>query len=73
MAYDSSRWKSARSAALARDNNQCQACGTKRTLHVHHIKPVAEFDHEEDTHYLENLVIEEYPERFRSGDNQPQD
>lgn len=42
---------------MARDNGKCQACGTRKDLHAHHIKPVREFDNREDAHFAANLVI----------------
>jgi len=55
-AYNSERWKQNRRAALARDK-VCQDCGTSDKLHVHHIRPVSSFDHSNDAHYLDNLVV----------------
>ncbi|QLH80965.1 HNH endonuclease [Halosimplex pelagicum] len=56
-AYTGEKWAVARSAALARDNGRCQDCGSEDDLHVHHIKPVREFDVPADAHYVENLVV----------------
>ncbi|QLH78689.1 HNH endonuclease [Halosimplex rubrum] len=56
-AYSGEEWTAARRAALARDNRRCQDCGAEEDLHVHHIKPVREFDTQSDAHYVENLVV----------------
>lgn len=56
-AYSGEKWLQARRAALARDGQRCQDCGTQDNLHVHHITPVREFDSPDDAHYLDNLVV----------------
>lgn len=55
-AYSGTRWREARRAALARDNNRCQDCGATEDLHVHHVDPVKSFALERDAHFVENLV-----------------
>jgi hypothetical protein len=55
-AYNGTRWKQARKAALARDRF-CQDCGTNENLHVHHIRPVKTFADPTDAHDLNNLVV----------------
>lgn len=57
MAYSGEKWRKARQATLARDNRRCQDCGSASELHVHHIKPAAEFEAERDAHYMDNLVV----------------
>ena len=39
----SKRWQPVRHAVLERDGWQCQHCGDRRRLEVHHVKRVAEF------------------------------
>lgn len=55
--YSGPTYLEARRAALSRANSKCQSCGTVgSSLHVHHIKPVSEFDSRQDAHYPGNLV-----------------
>jgi len=51
-------WRKNRRKALKRDNNTCQVCGTEeKELHIHHIKPVVEFDGDNPSmHELDNLI-----------------
>lgn len=54
--YSAQEWQSARQRALARDK-VCQDCGLEEKLHVHHIKPVREFEEPLEAHSLDNLVV----------------
>lgn len=64
--YDSdyashTEWRRIKPKVRERDNFECQVCGiteteADNTLHVHHIKPVREFDTAEDAHFIENLL-----------------
>lgn len=59
--YDSSAWSQVRERALERDGYACRICGTPkeklgRQLHVHHIRPIREFDTPSDAHTLNNAV-----------------
>jgi hypothetical protein len=56
MKYSGARWRSARAAAISRDDCRCQSCGRSDALHVHHVEPIREFDNPIDAHYLDNLV-----------------
>lgn len=58
-------WERKRKFALQRDNHKCQVCGMSkeehvekygRSLDVHHLKPIKEFDNPKDAHYLGNLI-----------------
>lgn len=60
-----SNWRSARLEALDRDRWRCQDCGvengeyvaeTGKSLDVHHIIPIREFDNAEEANFLLNLV-----------------
>lgn len=42
-ALTSKRWQPVRHAVLERDGWQCQRCGSRRRLEVHHVKRVADF------------------------------
>lgn len=58
--YGDGWWKSRR-RARRRDDYTCQRCGknesdSERSLDVHHIKPVREFDEKEEAHNLCNLT-----------------
>jgi hypothetical protein len=59
--YYGTNWKEARKKALERDNYRCQYCGihdsdVDESLHVHHIKPLRNFEEDESPHELRNLV-----------------
>lgn len=45
-------YNDARRSALARDNHQCQSCGSTENLTAHHILPVADGG----TNRIDNLV-----------------
>ena len=47
------RWRTTRQEALSRDDRECQQCGRRRSLHVHHIKPVSEGG---EKYKLSNLI-----------------
>ena len=54
-------WKVAREKALKRDGYSCVVCGKGkedlgRHPHVHHIRPVSDFESGDEAHYLLNLV-----------------
>jgi len=54
-------WSKVRSAALERDEYQCQNCGIHtdeigRNPDVHHIEPIRTFDDPLDAHYLDNVI-----------------
>lgn len=58
-------WPALRKRALKADDYQCQGCGTSEEdhrkehgvgLHVHHIRPVTEFDEPADADTVDNLV-----------------
>lgn len=52
-------WRPVQQAALGRDGNTCQRCGTKpegREPDVHHIRPVSSFENVNDANTLENFV-----------------
>lgn len=58
-------WIEARQECLERDNHKCQRCGMEqeshleeygRSLDVHHITPLVEYDDNSEAHQLENLV-----------------
>lgn len=36
------RWLALRALVLSRDQNQCQECGARRRLEIHHVRPVRE-------------------------------
>lgn len=48
-------WEPLRKQILEEDE-ECQSCGNKESLVVHHVKPVRSFEKEEKAHYKENLV-----------------
>lgn len=55
------RWWEVRRLARERDDNTCQNCGISKseledTPHVHHIKPIREFDDPQEAHSLDNVV-----------------
>ena len=52
--YVSDEWKKACSAVYKRDNAECQICGIKENLHVHHI---VSFANEELRADPENLIL----------------
>ncbi len=52
--YISDEWKKACSAVYKRDNAQCQRCGSKDNLHVHHIVTFANKELRAD---IDNLVL----------------
>lgn len=52
--YISDEWKKARSEVYKRDNAQCQRCGNKDNLHVHHIVTFANKELRAD---IDNLVL----------------
>jgi hypothetical protein len=54
--YQSEAWEQARAATLSRDRGRCQDCGVAEDIHVHHIKPIRDFEHSDDAHFVENLV-----------------
>lgn len=59
--YYGADWEIKREAALRRDGFICQGCGTSESdmdssLHVHHIKPLREFEEPEHANMLDNLV-----------------
>lgn len=54
-------WWQIRRLALERDDHACQRCGITRDKldhepHVHHIKPIREFDDFRDAHTLDNVI-----------------
>lgn len=49
-------WYETRKKALKRDGNQCVICGEQSEVHVHHIKPVNDFDDPNEAHTLDNVV-----------------
>lgn len=55
--YYGPSWSEWRRKILKRDDYTCQECGqTNDSNHVHHIKPVREFDDPEEAHFDSNLV-----------------
>lgn len=63
--YYGEEWPEQRAAAMQRDGEQCQGCGTDREthrrevgsdLHVHHIQKFATFDDSAEANRLDNLV-----------------
>jgi len=65
--YYGANWEEQRKKALQRDNYTCQNCGVQfnpeesleNKLHVHHIKPLTEFEKDEiekEANRLENLI-----------------
>ncbi len=63
--YYGETWPEARSEALERDGHRCQACGIseeehlethEQELHVHHIRPIREFDSKAEANEPINLV-----------------
>lgn len=61
QAYYGKDWHKRRRQARKRDNYTCQGCNIsqadhKKTLEVHHIKPVRLFDNSNDANHLDNLI-----------------
>lgn len=63
--YYGSNWPLQRQRAILRDQYRCQVCGVSQWryyqdydvgLHIHHIKPIREFDEPEEANTLDNLV-----------------
>jgi len=59
--YYGANWQETREKARERDNYCCQDCGIGEEelgvgLHVHHIRPIKEYDDVEDANTLDNLV-----------------
>lgn len=55
------KWWQIRQEALTRDGYTCQSCGTTRddlntNPHVHHIKPIRDFENPQDAHTIDNVV-----------------
>jgi hypothetical protein len=59
------KWREVRPKAIERDRYECQVCGMTEaehkqkydaSLHVHHIRPVSEFEDVDDAHELSNLI-----------------
>jgi len=48
-----SNWETQRQKCLERDDYQCQKCGISKNLHVHHIKPVHQFNTEKDDWWMQ--------------------
>ncbi|MCB2179470.1 HNH endonuclease [bacterium] len=49
-------WRPAKRRAMDRDHHQCQDCGSKKKLVVHHIRPYKTFEQSLAAHELDNLV-----------------
>ena len=49
-------WREGRKQTLHRDNHQCQDCGSRENIHVHHIKRPEEFNDPDAAHHPSNLV-----------------
>lgn len=57
VGYYGGTWFQKREEVLVRNDYTCQVCGEHdESNHVHHIKPVREFDDPEDAHFDENLI-----------------
>lgn len=59
--YYGEDWNRMRRKARERDGHQCQVCGKDKSdlgmhPHVHHVRPVKDFEDPNDAHYLENLI-----------------
>lgn len=54
--YYGPNWHRQRRKALDRDDHTCQDCGSVERLHVHHIRPIREFDEPKRANVLINLV-----------------
>jgi len=63
--YYGENWEEIRKKARERDDYTCQSCGvaqvehqreTGKSLHVHHIRPIREFDDPDDANELPNVV-----------------
>lgn len=52
-----SKWRSVKKEVKLRDENECQVCGSGKNLHGHHIKPVENFDEEDNAHFKENVIL----------------
>jgi hypothetical protein len=52
--YTSIEWKKSCSAVYKRDNAQCQRCGSKNNLHIHHI---VSFENEKLRADIDNLIL----------------
>lgn len=61
----SGRWEENRAEALERAGFECQSCGMTQEqhseeygfeLHVHHVRPVGEYEDYDDAHNMENLA-----------------
>lgn len=55
-AYRGKNWSEMREKALVRDNHECQVCGGRENLIVHHIKPDSKFNSLEEANQLSNLL-----------------
>lgn len=49
-------WDEIRQQIIADHNGTCLLCGSSDDLHVHHIKPIGEFDSHEEANRDDNLV-----------------
>lgn len=49
-------WHSIRRAVLKRDNYECQECGSKDDLHVHHKIPFRMFEDADEANHESNLI-----------------
>ena len=61
VSYYGPNWNHQRRACMDRDDHRCQICGVldedaARSLEVHHIRPIAEFDELENANRLGNLI-----------------
>lgn len=63
--YYGENWEEQRAAAMSRDGGACVVCGVSRDdhqeqhgcdLHVHHVRPIATFEHLERANAVENLI-----------------
>lgn len=53
--YRGPNWRRQRLLALQRDGHQCQGCGSRSRLQVHHVRPWVTFDNHTDANDLSNL------------------
>ena len=50
-------WQDARDVALEKAGLKCEECGSKKSLHVHHIKPVKGLGRKGEANEPSNLIV----------------